>query len=279
MLLRIEFAGTLVAAAMCAQPAGPPPGRGPMGGIRFLGAQPGMPGRVVKNAPFSAEMVTEKTQTLPDGNRIHQTNTVKMYRDSDGRTRREQTLQNLGALAPNSNLPQVVFINDPVAGADFALNPTDHTATRSARPARSNGMGPMRQGMRPNATTAGGNDTAPGGGTPMRHGMGRNNPNLKRESLGRQVIEGVPADGTRTTMTIPAGEIGNEQPLQVVNEMWYSPDLQMVVMSKRSDPRSGETIVRLTNVSRAEPPRTMFDVPSDYKVSDTSRGRFGGPRN
>jgi hypothetical protein len=86
--------------------------------------------------------------------------------------------------------------------------------------------------------------------------------------LGRQTIEGVPADGTRTTMTIAAGQMGNEQPIQIVTERWYSPDLQMEVLSKRTDPRMGETVTRLANISRAEPPSSLFDLPADYKVSD-----------
>ena len=78
-------------------------------------------------------MVTETTQALADGNRIRQTSTARIYRDSEGRTRREQSLDSLNRLAPNSNLPQVVFISDPVAGTDYALDPSSKTATRTAR--------------------------------------------------------------------------------------------------------------------------------------------------
>jgi len=214
-----------------------------------------MPGRTVKNAPYSADIITETAQALADGNRIRQSSTSKFYRDSEGRTRREQSLDGLHRVAPNANLPQVIFISDPVAGSDFALNPSDKTATRSAR-------------MRPAMAQRGG-----GRGMESRLGRGRgaNDPNVKTESLGRQLIEGVPADGTRTTMTIPAGRIGNDQPIQIINETWYSPELQTTVLSKRTDPRSGETTFKLTNISRAEPPRTLFDVPVDYKVSEASR--------
>ena len=257
MLMRTTLAGLmLLAASAMAQPAGPGRGPGPFGGARFLGAEAGMPGRVVKNAPYSADVVTETTQTLPDGNRIHQVTTVKMYRDSEGRTRSEQSLKNLNGLAPNASLPEVVFINDPVAGANYALNPSARTANKSAwmRPAMAMGRGAGRGARR-------------GGG---------DNPNVKTESLGSQVVEGVQADGTRTTMTIPAGRIGNEQPIQIVTETWYSADLKTVVLSKRSDPRMGETVTRLSNVSRAEPPATLFQVPADYKVSETPRqGRSG----
>lgn len=238
---------------------GPNPGfQGP--GARLLGAEAGMPGRVVKNAPYSADMVTETTQTLPDGNRIHQITTAHVYRDSEGRTRREPSLDSLNTLAPNSHLPAVIFINDPVAGVNYALSSRDHTATRSSW---------MRPGGRANqAKSAGG---------PPPGGRGHFAGNVKTESLGRQTIEGVPADGTRTTLTIPAGQIGNEQPIQVVTESWYSPDLQAVVMRKQSDPRTGESAFHMANLSRAEPAAALFQVPADYKVNDSMRPPRNGP--
>ena len=109
----------------------------------------------------------------------------------------------------------------------------------------------------------------------MARGMHRSSQNVKTESLGRQTIEGVLADGTRTTMTIPAGQIGNEQPIQIVSETWYSPELQTVVLSKRFDPRSGETTFRLTNVTRGDPPRTLFEPPAEFKVTESGRGMRG----
>jgi hypothetical protein len=269
----LTIAGLLVlAVAASAQNPGPGRGRGRFGppvvdaaapgGARFLGAEAGMPGRVVKSAPYSADIVTETTQTLTDGNHIRQSSTAKVYRDTEGRTRREQSLNSLGGLAPSSNLPQVVFINDPVAGFNYALNPQNRTATRSAwaRPGRggrapgaSQQMARLRQG---------------------RDGAARQN--VKTESLGRQTIEGVPADGTRTTMTIAAGQLGNEQPIQIVTERWYSPDLQTVVLSKRTDPRMGETLSKLANVSRGEPPNSLFEPPADYKVAEAGY-RTGRP--
>ena len=271
-MMRTTFIGLLVlAAGAIAQPPGP--GRGPgrfgpgpdprqFGGGRILGGEAGMPGRVVKNAPYSADIVTETTQTLQDGNRIRQTTTVKAFRDSEGRTRSEQSLKSLNGLAPNANLPEMVFINDPVAGANYALNPTARTANKTgwARSAVVEGAPRPDRGPGPE----------PGRGP--RRGP---NTNVKTEALGAQMIESVQAEGTRTTMTIPAGEIGNEQPIQVVTETWYSKELKMVVLSKRSDPRMGETVTRMTNVSRAEPPSNLFQVPVDYKVTERGQGRPG----
>ena len=245
------------------------------GGARFLGAEAGMPGRVVKNAPYSADIVTETTQTLTDGNHIRQSSTAKVYRDTEGRTRREQSLNALGGLAPSSNLPQVVFINDPVAGFNYALNPQNRTATKSAwaRPGRG-GQAPGSSQQMARLRQQSANGSAAIAGRWGRGGAARQN--IKTESLGRQTIEGVPADGTRTTMTIPAGQLGNEQPIQMVTERWYSPDLQTVVLSKHTDPRMGETVSKLANVSRSEPPNSLFEPPADYKVAEAGN-RTGRP--
>ena len=75
------------------------------------------------------------------------------------------------------------------------------------------------------------------------------------------------ADGTRTTMIIPAGAMGNVAPIEVVSERWFSQELQTAVMIVQRDPRSGETVYRLTNISRAEPPPDLFVVPPDYKLN------------
>lgn len=249
MSLRFALTG-LITLALAAYSQTPPPGRGRFGGpnARFLGAEAGAPGRVVRNAPYSADMITESSQTLADGNHIRQSTTSRIFRDSEGRTRTEQSLKGLDALAGSSHLPNVIFISDPVAGTSYALNPTAKTATKS---------GGMRAGRN--------------GGPPPNRPEGRRrdagNPNVKVESLGRQTIEGVPADGTRSTTTIPAGQMGNELPVVIVSERWYSPDLQTVILSKRTDPRSGDTVTRLANISRAEPAHSLFEVPADYKLS------------
>jgi hypothetical protein len=224
----------------------------------------------VKNSPFSADVVTESSLTLADGNHIRQTVNSKVYRDSEGRTRREQAV-NLNGLAPTTGMQQMVFINDPVAGVSYSLNAREHTGTRFVR----NGDGRGSQRL---ATDASGSAPRPRGG-PDGRGMGRRNAvadqNLKTESLGRQTIEGVQADGRRTTMTIPAGQAGNDLPLHIVVETWYSPELQTTVLSKHSDPRSGDTVTRLVNISRSEPQHTLFEAPADYKVSESA---FGMPR-
>jgi hypothetical protein len=194
---------------------------------------------------------------LTDGNRIHQTSTERVYRDSEGRTRREPALSVPGAAA-GSNAPQVAFIDDPVAGATYVLDMAARTATKQPwrQPPPGRSPGPANQTSRQEPTR----------------------PDAKTESLGRQVVAGVPADGTRTTRTIPAAEVGNALPIQIVTERWYSPDLQTVVLMKRSDPRSGESVYQLTNIIRAEPPSTLFVPPADFQVSQGLMPRGRGPR-
>ena len=275
----------LIALAASAFAQGPPPGRGGRGRMGFDGppgpggppieSGPGILRAGVKNAPFSADVVTESSHTLTDGNHIRQTVTSKVYRDGEGRIRREQAV-NLNGLAPDANMQQMVFINDPVAGVSYSLNARERTGTKFVRNGdlrgqrlslNASGRGPgPGPGLRSRESAAGGADA---------RGMGRRNAadqNLKTESLGRQTIEGVQAEGRRTTMTIPAGQAGNDLPIHIVIESWYSPDLQTTVLSKHSDPRNGETATRLTNISRGEPARILFEVPADYKVSEPAAG-------
>jgi hypothetical protein len=286
--MRITIAA-LLALSLSAFGQGPGPGRGPgprrgfdaaQGpggpGARFLGAEAGMPGRTVKGAPYSAEVVTESSHTLADGNHIKQSATSKVYRDSEGRTRREQAV-NLSGLAQNANMPNLVFIHDPVAGADYALNAKDRTGSKSTFTARDQSMHAQRTGSGPRQ----GDSAAAGAGPMPRRGSRNSDQNIKTETLGKQTIEGVQAEGRRTTMTIPAGQMGNELPIQIVTETWYSPELQTMVLSKHSDPRNGDTVTKLMNISRSEPSRMLFEAPADYKVTESQRGgprpRTGGP--
>ncbi|HSL52984.1 MAG TPA: hypothetical protein VK868_01260 [Pyrinomonadaceae bacterium] len=251
-------------------------------------------GKVVKGAPYSAESVTETIQTLGDGNRIVNRITSMQYRDSEGRTRREQSLKGLGILGAAEEPFKTIFINDPVAGVTFALDSRSPTAHKSVPfTFELNTKKGEGQHFEFRSGSANGNVivTTPLAGVPGQRairppvdqftlrteaGVGEtfhfrsksSNANEVKEQLGKQNIEGVEAEGTRTTVTIPAGEIGNERPIQIVSERWYSPELQLVVMTRHSDPRSGETTYKLTNINRAEPAKSLFEVPSDYTIKE-----------
>jgi hypothetical protein len=265
-------------------PEGPPPDHNFM----FVSSEMNFNGKLVKGAPYSAQAVTETTQTLPDGNRIVNKSTAAVYRDSEGRTRREQTLRAIGPFATAGEAPQTIFISDPVAGVNYALDPRTHVARKMAPMKFEFKFGPHSAGEkafagppqappppppaeRPEmqsqvffhtAAPSGGE-----GGRVMEWHSGREKTS-KTESLGKQTIEGVEAEGTRTTTTIAAGEIGNERPIEIVFERWYSPELQVAVMTRHADPRFGETSYRLTNIDRGEPVHSLFEVPADYTVKE-----------
>jgi len=233
---------------------GPGPGRGPgaMGrdaGTFFIGFEAGLGGKTVTGAPFSATFSTQTTQTLADGNQIQHSTTGTISRDSQGRTRRDLTLPSVGPWAASGKpAPHVVFINDPVAGVNYLLQPDQKSARKIVRP----GQGRGRHGWR--------------GGKPGPPQGDEAGPDVVTTSLGTKTINGVSADGTLYTRTIPPGAIGNGKPIVITTERWYSNDLQMVVLTKRSDPRAGETISQLADIQRSEPEATLFQVPADYTV-------------
>lgn len=333
---------------------------------------PRMGGKVVKGAPYSAEVVTESNQMLADGNVISHRKTGAVYRDGEGRTRQESAAQ---------GRERSIFINDPVEGKHYVLSPGSKRALAStavASSARSftyagreknkqvvrigsseirvedgkvfvdgkevTGSAPVeidRAGKK--IVVADGRITVDG--KEIGHGDGHRHTIVKRvdagdgtqreeirvqvfrtadgnemmiappvpplppvppapasavppippvpviaplpgvnvmrfestaklgkgvtTSLGMRDFDGVKAEGKSTTWTIPAGEIGNRNPITVTSESWYAPELQVTVYSRHSDPRTGESIYRLASIRRGEPPADLFKVPEDYKV----RGR------
>jgi TonB family protein len=269
-------------------PGGPPPPGFP-GDYVFLATEMSFGGKVVKGAPYSAQAVTESVQSLSDGNRIVNKSTAAIYRDSEGRTRREQTLKAVGAFADGGEAPQMIFISDPVAGTSYTLDPRSHIARKMPpmnfkfhfkvpAPGEEKGgavveslpppphdrveFGRVESGRIEVERAEMGMNAAPN----KQFIWGWRNHVSNSESLGKQNVEGVEAEGTRSTVTIPAGEIGNERPIEIVNERWYSAELQTVVMTRHSDPRFGESIYRLTNIDRSEPARSLFEVPANYTV-------------
>jgi hypothetical protein len=198
------------------------------------------PVAVVKGVPFSAQVVTESTQWLADGNRIIRKSTASVSRDSEGRTRRDQ--------GPSDAGPRVVFIQDAKAGFQYVLD----GRSRSARKIE------FREVDR---------SSAPGNGS------------IQDDSLGTQVIEGLFAVGKRQARTVPAGQTGNAQPIAMVLETWYAPDLQTIILSKYTDPRLGEVVYRLTGIQRGEPDYTLFQVPSGYTVKEEPIQKVTTPEN
>jgi hypothetical protein len=269
--LAAGFFATSVAVRAQAPDVPPPPpegtvfferiGGGPdvfYGPVDFMGFEGQVSRKTVTGAPFTGTFTSHSTQTLADGNHIQHSSTGSVARDSQGRTRRDVTLPAIGAFASSGqSAPHVVMLNDPVAGTHFILHPDQKTAD----------TGGHMKGTFINREL---------------HGLDasrvkRHADEIVTTSLGTQTISGVSAEGTRYTRTIPAGEIGNEKPIQIVTERWYSPELQMNVMTKRTDPINGDSVFQFTEIQRSEPAATLFQVPADYTINTPRAGRRRGP--
>jgi hypothetical protein len=244
---------------------------------------PAMPfvGPTITGAPFSGVREYEHTQTLADGTHISQKNIVeKIWRDSDGRMRTERPM----GRAPNMpEMPSIVGIIDPVAGYRYMLDTQNKIAHRTVIPPRplpppaplaaQNQTGQattVRQGAfsasaPPGVVSA----TATGGGiTSTPNSSAPRRIQMQRESLGTKSIDGLTVEGTQMTHTIPAGEQGNDRPISIVTENWFSPDLREMVESATSDPRTGQSTTRLTINDRNNPDPALFQVPADYQIVD-----------
>jgi len=232
-------------------------------------------GAVVKGAPYSATITNESVQTLADGTHIVQSSDGSSARDSQGRTRQDAPLPVIGGLSA-TDAPHLVMIQDSVAGVGYTLNLTDKTAWKHP-------MAPGRPGMPGTAVTtntvivrsggaaAGELPPPPPGDAPMfftKRMVAEDTGDVTTENLGTQTMEGVQVTGVRTTQTIAAGKIGNDRPISIVTEVWTSPELKTIVLSKRNDPRTGEQTFKLTNIQRGEPDSSLFTVPSDFKLTD-----------
>lgn len=284
--------------AMPAMPAMPVEA---MGAFSFVSAEMGFESALVKGVPFTGDFVTENVQVLADGNRIRNTNTTSFARDGEGRTRREITIDAIGPFTGGGS-HKTIFIHDPVSKIDYVLDPQTKTARKinvAGAAAKTNTTTLTRDGGNVvftrrmegpkgavTETVQGPTDTAAGIAMPTEIGMQSGvrtvvghrtqlstasamatvSDNVKSDSLGKRIIEGVEADGTRTTITIPAGQIGNDRALETVSERWYSNELKTIVLTTRKDPRMGENNYKLSNLRRGEPSRQLFEVPSDYKI-------------
>jgi len=260
------------------------------GDVRYFSLQAGPGDKVVKGAPYIAEAVTETVQTLANGTRIAHKSTSQLARDSEGRTRREQTLDMVGPWSTSGEVPKLIMLNDPVAGVSFHLDPKTNTAMKLPSPKGGAMLAPpgpeqfffmssvdgptsgeaiakMKAERMATATISAGG-IPPSDAASIAAFKIKEPGEAKTESLGQQTMEGISVTGTRTTRTITAGAIGNDQPIEIVSETWYSAELQMVVMSKHSDPQIGETTYKLTNIQKAEPPHSLFQVPANYTVRD-----------
>ena len=257
------------------------------GAVAFGGSMVASQSKPVTGAPYSAQIVTETVQPFADGNSIMHTSTSSVYRDSQGRTRREQNINVVGPSQVSGSPIQFITIDDPVAGVHYTLNPSKMIATEittsGTTSSASGGTLPKKvisnDGSNVSITYfSSGDGVAVGGG---RGGGGGaisvasgavSADNVTTESLGADTMQGLSCLGTRVTRTIPAGQIGNAQPILIITDKWYSQDLQIEMKMVHSDPRTGTTTTTLTNLSRNEPNPTLFTVPPGYTINNTGSG-------
>jgi hypothetical protein len=214
------------------------------------------PAATVTGAPYSGVEVRTLQRVLAGGNTIQRQEQSTVYRDSQGRVRRETT-----RTTPDGQTATRVTISDPVAGVIHELDVKNKTAfTR-----------PARFPSQPQMANAGRTQTMGAGRRPAQTG-----PNVKRETLAAQSLHGIAASGSRVTRTIPAGTIGNSQAIESVREIWTADDLKVPLMIKVTDPRMGTTVTELTNINRSQPDPSLFQVPADYTVRKGPGGRAGG---
>jgi hypothetical protein len=304
----------MILPAGAVQGPGLPGSMPPMAGFYFNGIH-SISG--VKDAPFSGELIIETIQTLTDGNRIVNRSSTTICRDGQGRTRNEQSFKIPNAFSGESNEHRTIHIMDPIIGSVYMLDPQQHTAQKFMTFTQMNGPGSIENvaiekveaaisqskssgSARQKSANKVGSPDSPKAAMAVKaggvhaiatYGVSRaTGYESRNESLGKQMIEGVEAEGTRTTDTIPAGAIGNERPIEIVYERWHSQELKMDIMVKSLDPRWGESIQRLTNIDRSEPDPSLFQIPSDYTVQDVGspvradfekklRGRGQKPNN
>lgn len=229
--------------------------------VAASGVMAGGTSRVVTDSPYSAVGRSETVTTLAGGNRIVRSNTIRYFRDRRGRTRTEYTLSSLGPIALDA-ARTIVIIDDPTTSKRVVLHPdlklvteTPRIVCRQAPAGERAGVGAVAM---PYAAESAANapDTPSIAPAPLRA--------LRTDQLAERTISGLRAIGRRTEYSIPAGELGNELPITVTSEIWYSPDLQIVLAATHRDPLAGDTTYQLENVVRREPDAKLFVIPRDY---------------
>ncbi len=243
--------------ALWAQGGGPAMGRGFRAGGGFEGFRMASP---VTGAPYTAVRTITRVQKLADGTTITHQSVTQEARDSNGRT---YTATQMEGTQGAAGAPRTLYrVFDPVNRLSINWSSSNKQANLMHLP------DPSQSGGR----RMGGAWRTSDAGAPMRmHGNAQFKPTV--ESLGSKTIDGVVADGTRTTIVIPASREGNDQPITITHETWVSSDLKVPVLRTDTDPRFGTTTMELTNINRAEPDAGLFQAPAGYTVNERFPGQ------
>ena len=210
--------------------------------------------------PFSGVRTNQGAKNFVDGNRIDRGTSEHLYRDGQGRTRVERELP-APMLANNPQMePVQITINDPVSGDRIELHARTktaiivHGAASAAVPART--QAPKIFVMF------------------ARHLYGADDPGWSKPvSLGERSFDGLRAQGQRAEHPIPIGTLGNEKPITLTVEQWFSPELSLIVAKSGKSTLGGEFSNQIENIVRGEPDPALFQVPSDYQRIDVPRAQ------
>jgi hypothetical protein len=216
----------------------------------------------IPGPPFSADVIDETDKFLADGNHIHRESHGKIFRDSQGRMRTETEVGNFG---PESKPFVHVAITDPVEGRFIHLDFEHKTATVShfPQPSSNPGIGRSIQpaGNPPQV------QPAPATATVVQRGALATRESS--EDLGTMQIEGFTVSGTRYIHTMAAGTMGNDKPITISSERWFSPDLKMDLVNTSENPESGKHVRKLVNIHTGDPDPLLLQVPAEFSVTET----------
>jgi hypothetical protein len=221
-------------------------------------------GKPVAGAPFSAQVIVENTRTLPNGVHITETATGALYRDGQGRTRRDK---------PRDGDTEIAVIDDPVAGVQYRLHLFQHTVAKVTYSDIENVNREQQEHITAELAEQKAQQRRVGRGEAISQEKKRGAiSEPKTESLAAQTIDGIQVKGTRVTRTVAAGAMGNDKEFDIVQETWYSPALQMVVMFKMNNPARGDLTMKLANINQGEPQHSLFEPPSDFTAVEKIEG-------
>jgi hypothetical protein len=210
------------------------------------------------NAPYSATVQTTHEQKLADGNAIHGSVTTHQARDSAGRIRSESSSG--CAIGSDGQTKPVVRVSvyDPGIRTTLSWSVNDPSASANV----------VRVIHQPEPAPV-----APSPATVQRQQAAqvrqrRQQSPFHREDIGSRNIEGVTTEGSRTTHTIPAGQMGNDQPIEIVDEIWIAKDLGLAMLRIDDDPLSGRISTEVVELNQAEPDAALFAPPAGYKIEE-----------
>jgi hypothetical protein len=219
-----------------------------------------------KNKPYSGTIKTSHEQKLPDGNVIRSVMQARFARDSAGRTMAEMPLGCERGDDGQFHEELDVMVNDPVSrttmswhvglGGHPKVAVVRYETDLSVQPVKRPDPTPEELERRQKMAQA------------ARLQQQQQQSRTRTENLGTRDFNGISAEGTRTTRTIPAGEEGNDLPLVSINEMWIDKEMGLTLLSISDDPRTGRTTTEFEELNREEPDPALFAPPAGYTVQE-----------